>query len=236
MVRKAWVIAALATAAVLAVAAPALATVTRMWLIPSQTLGFYGQDLSLTPSIDATPAAGDKVEFQVLNAAGEWEKLEDQVAEVSEETSEAVIDPLFLFFNDELTFPLTVRAVYRPKASSFATAAVSGEVTIDRLRHPATQTFVTVPRTIKAGTAFRAGVRVFPNSGVATATVVVQERVAGTSSFRTIWTKTVRTGETGGASVRITPKAKKTYRIRAIFAGNAWGAGSKSAWKTYTAQ
>lgn len=236
MVRKAWAIAALATAAALAVAAPALATVTRMWLIPSQTLGYYGQDLSLTPSIDATPKAGDKVEFQFLNAAGGWEKLEDQVAEVSEETSEAVIDPLFLFFNDEMRYPLKVRAVYRPKASSFATAAVSDEVTIGRLRHPCTQTFLTVPRTVKAGRSFTAGVRVYPNPGVGRVTMVVQERIAGSTAFRTIWTKTVQTGETGAAAVRITPKAKKTYRVRAVFAGNAWGAGSRSAWKTYTAQ
>jgi hypothetical protein len=228
--RRLWLVVAGAVLALGLSAAPALAELVRAWLIPSQTVGYYGQDCSMAPVLNVPVVPGDRVEFQVYNrSAGEWEKYEDQVCEEAD-----VIDPMYIQFNEELSFPLSLRAVYRAKASDFSTGAVSPTVKLSVLKHLSSKTVVSAPKQVRTGKRFTTSVSVVRNPGPGTVSIKIHKLKDGKWAYVTSRTATL--DDAGEGAFRFTPGSKTKYRITAKFAGNRFSVASPSSVAYFTAR
>lgn len=203
-----------------------------LFVAPSE--GYYGQDIMLMPQVNTetkvSPGPGlraDKFEFQVNNN-GKWEKFEDQLVEET-----GTVDPLMLVFDDSLTYPAEIRALFY-RSSRDATGVVGYEllatsepVTIDRLRHIASRVSIVAPNKAESGKAFTTSYVVKPLSGIGKVKVTVAREFRG--RFIPVTTKMLTTDEMGEADLRISLSRPGTYRITASFAGNAWAGASPNA-------
>lgn len=220
MRKRFWLAGAVAVVMLATAVAPAIASTLDSWLIPSQRLGYYGEDCSLTSSIEATVLPGDQVEYQQYSSTKGWEKFGENQS--VEETG--VLDPAWVRFDESFAYPAKLRAIYRAKASGLATDSISPSVTLNRLKYPASKASISVNRYVNADKSAQVSVRVMPNPGPGKVTVKMYRKAGQRWVY--VKTRTVSLNEIGMGSYTITPSYEATYKLVARFAGNTFSVPS----------
>jgi hypothetical protein len=225
---RAALLAAAALTLVVAVAAVASAA-TRVGFTVSPGRAHYGEEVTMTPSIDATAYPGDKFEIQVFTEMGAWEKWGEGLAVEETITPDvsglAFAEPLTVLLDQSLEYPAILRAVYLPKSSSVATAA-SDPAVLRLTRNGATKLTAAAPKTAQKGKAFTISAQVLPLSGPGAVKVTVKR--IGSSSRQN---RVVQTDDEGYAEGTLTLKTAGRYTITFKFAGNIFGGPSNTVTK-----
>jgi hypothetical protein len=233
---KTAVVAVSAIAAVLAVAIAAYAgagTLRGTLTASPSGSGHYGDELTISPSMNTTGYPGDTVDLQYLAADNTWQKYGESLS--LEETTDpnpvtglTTIGPLQFVLDGSLDYPAVVRAVFVPKASAEGTCA-SDPIWIRAYKNARTSTFVSGPSVVKANVNAEYLGTVAPVSGAGKMRVTVQRLPSGAKQ-----TYTVETDESGIAAFNFKHGLKGRYRIWMKFLGNQFGAASSTGVKTLT--
>jgi hypothetical protein len=233
---KTAVVAVSAIAAVLAVTIAAYAgagTLQGTLTVSPSGGGHYGDELTISPSMNTTGYPGDTVDLQYLAADNTWQKYGESLS--LEETTDpnpatglTTIGPLAFVLDGSLDYPAVVRAVFVPKASAEGTCA-SDPIWIRMYKNPRTHVLVSGPNTVKSRVAAVYSGAVTPVSGVGKVRVTVKRLSNGSTK-----TYLVETDESGIATFSFKQIAKGRYRIYEKFIGNRFGGSSDTGVKTVT--
>lgn len=186
----------------------------------------YGQEVVMTPSINATAYPGDKFEIQTKNADGNWEKwgeglaVEDTITPGA--TGVAVAEPLTVLLDGSLRYPAQLRSIYLPKSSKTA-SATSDAVTLSMVRNTRTAVVLDISKIVKKGAKVDLNGQVDPISGVGRVHVTVQKLGGGKKYIRKYKLMTDEDGVIY-TSTRL-PYAGR-YKVQMKFMGNAFGVPS----------
>lgn len=230
---KTAVVAVSAFAAILAVAVTAYAAAgtLRGTLTVSPSGGHYGDELTITPSMNTTAYPGDMVDIEYLAADNTWQKhgeslsIED-TASPDPVSGETTIGPLAFILDESLQYPAVVRAYFVPKASAEGTA-VSDPKWVRLYRNARTKVNINSYKTALRGKNYVIESTVQPVSGIGTVSVKVTRLSSGsTKNFK------ITTDESGIAQFNFKQSAKGRYSITQKFLGNTYGAASGSSTKT----
>jgi hypothetical protein len=186
----------------------------------------YGQEVVMTPSINATAYPGDKFEIQAKNTDGVWEKWGEGLAVEDTMTPGAngmtVAEPLTVLLDSSLRYPAQLRTIYLPKSSKTA-SATSDPTTLSMVRNTRTAVVMDISKIVKKGAKVDLNGQVDPISGVGRVHVTVQ-KLGGGKKY--IHKYKLMTDEDGViyASTRL-PYAGR-YKVQMKFMGNAFGVPS----------
>lgn len=211
-------IAAAALAAVLAFGAvPASAATVSLVAAPGTV--HYGEEVALQPSIDTTALPGDKVNIQSFDGT-QWVTWGEPLR--VEETG--TISPVYFVADATTPFPAQFRAVYIPAATKSADGT-SAAATVSLARWAATRVVINTQPRIDRGVR-PVTLNVVHDCGVGKVDVRIYRRHRLVTKF------VVTTDELGFGSHLVSFAKRGTYRIKARFLGNAYGAASTLAVRT----
>ncbi|MDO8963479.1 MAG: hypothetical protein Q7W30_03190 [Coriobacteriia bacterium] len=215
------IVAALAIPAVAAQYVPAATTVT---LEAAPTAVRYGQDISLTPSIPVGTVVGDQIRVEVSNNASDWAMIGEPLA--IEDTG-TPFDPALVTVDGSFALPAQFRAIFLSKGKEGANNGTSTPVAITLIRNASTRVVLGTPSRLRHGRSAAIGFTVLPDSGAGVVTYRLYR------NGRLLQASHVHTNELGAASKAFRFTRRGTYRVQATFAGNIYGAKSRTAVKSF---
>lgn len=222
---KAAIIAAAALALALGSVGAAAAAMSCTFKV-EPSVARYGQEVVMTPSINATAYPGDKFEVQAKNSDGAWEKWGEGLAVEDTITPNAagVVDaePLTILLDGSLRYPAQLRTIYLPKSSKTA-SATSDAVTLSMVRNTRTAVVLDISKVVKKGAKVDLNGQVDPVSGVGRVQLTVQKLGGGKKYIKKYKLMTDEDGVIY-TSTRL-PYAGR-YKIQMKFMGNAFGVPS----------
>ena len=228
--------AVLVVAAVLAVAVAAYAGAGALQgtlAISPTSSGHYGDEFTITPSMNTTAFPGDTVDIQYLAADNTWVKYGESLS--IEDTTDpdpvsgiTTITPLAFVLDESLSYPAVVRAYFVPHNSAEGTTA-SNPVWIRMKKNTHTAVKITGDFHIMHATTNEYLGTVAPVSGIGSIKVTVKRLATGaTKSY------IIATDESGIGTFNFKPAKAGRYRISEKFLGNQFGVASATAAKTVT--
>jgi len=230
---KTAVVTVSALAAVLAITVAAYAGTATLQgtLKVSPSGGHYDDEITMTPSMNATAYPGDIVDIEYLTSKNTWEKYGESLSVEDTVGPDAVsglttVGPLAFVIDGSLQYPAVVRAHFTPKDSAQGTE-VSDPVWVRMIKNTRTKVILSAPKTVTHGKQYAIASRVTPNSGVGRISVKVKRLPSGTPRVYTI-----ETDESGLATFTFIRSNKGRYSITQKFLGNRFGAASPSVTKT----
>jgi hypothetical protein len=235
MLRKSKTVAALIAVAlgaviVLAGLTTAAVAATTTGLTASGTGGHYGDEISLLPSVaTSTVNTGNYFEFQTLTD-GEWVKWGEGITIEETGAPAATIDPLSVFIDESLVYPVQIRTVFRLKASDTATEGISDPITLSMYRWRSTKLAVTAPKSMRLNKRAMFYADVTPNCGPGLVVVSVKQVRTGKVVKKVYLTA----DEEGGVSTSLRFSKRGAYRVEMRWLGSQFGPGSKSVVKSFT--
>ncbi|TLM98546.1 MAG: hypothetical protein FDZ75_02120 [Actinobacteria bacterium] len=186
----------------------------------------YGEEVVITPSINATAYPGDKFEIQQHLSTGAWEKWGEGLAVEETMSPDAAgntaVEPLTILLDGTLKYPAELRAIYQPKSSKTA-SATSDAVALKLIRNTRTSVVPVVPAVAKHGALFTVGARVLPLCGQGRVAVVAK-KVSGGGAYTRSFFITLDDEAQGNASLRLPTAGRYTVQMR--FLGNKFGVAS----------
>lgn len=218
-------VSAVAAVFAVAVAAYAGAGTLQGTLSVSPSGGHYGDEITISPSMNTTAYPGDAVDIQYLAADNTWQKYGEGLS-VEDTTSPSLesglttIGPLSFIVDESLSYPAVLRAYFTPKDSAEGTAA-SSPVWLKLYKNTRTVVKIAAPASATHGRRYVFTGSVLPISGVGTISATVK-RVSSTYTYR----YRRATDDSGIATFNFTPKIAGRYVITEKFLGNRFGVPS----------